>query len=175
MSNLDHSHLKRFGYNARRMKEEKPSHEPYLRGSHGCEKLVTSINQSINRSIIYCCNTSNLYNKIIMNITGYYFWESRNLLMIKSIKNNCIRNISQQKNISQLLCLTVLVLGALLSSFLEEAPYKCSIWMNEWKKENIQLDLIQHGKPKEMNWTPLCYMILIRYFDMARSYERSSK
>jgi len=31
-----------------------------------------------------------------------------------------------------LLCLTVLVLGALLSSFLEEALYKCSIWMNEW-------------------------------------------
>ena len=29
-------------------------------------------------------------------------------------------------------CLTVLVLGALLSSFLEEALYKCSIWMNEW-------------------------------------------
>ena len=29
----------------------------------------------------------------------------------------------------RLLCLTVLVLGALLSSFLEEALYKCSIWM----------------------------------------------
>src|SRR6218665_3329967 len=31
----------------------------------------------------------------------------------------------------RLLCLAVLVLGALLSSFLEEALYKCSISMNE--------------------------------------------
>ena len=32
----------------------------------------------------------------------------------------------------RLLCLTVLVLGALLSSFLDVVLHKCSIWMNEW-------------------------------------------
>jgi len=31
----------------------------------------------------------------------------------------------------------MLVLGVLLSSFLEEAIHKCSIWMNEWMNEQI--------------------------------------
>jgi len=35
----------------------------------------------------------------------------------------------------RLLCLTVLALGALLSSFLEEALYKCSMCMNKWMKD----------------------------------------
>jgi len=56
----------------------------------------------------------------------------------------------------------VLVLGALLSSFLEEALYKCSIWMNEWMSivahlvESFETDQERSmAKSKQTNKTKL--------------------
>ena len=53
----------------------------------------------------------------------------------------------------RLLCLTVLVLWALLSSFLEEALYKCSIWMNEWMNESTS------GFPRWLKYTTFYFVI----------------
>jgi len=58
------------------------------------------------------------------------------------------------------LLLAVLELGAPLSSSLEEALYKCSVWMNEWMNECDLSHVTSVTHPHLSKWFQLCYLTM---------------